>query len=161
MAQADNIREIEDVPEYTTEKKTETRAEQRFRFDGDLYTLRRPKSFISIYLLNLAEGGTEAHTSSEIGMDMLNLTRSIIQYIKEESPDADGNPRGRAKLLNRLNDPDDDLDLIDLTVPFNELMNKVFNRPTGPRPASTRKPRARSVGSGGNTRSRRAVTSGS
>lgn len=160
MAQASNVREIEDIPEFTTKKPDAPQIEQRFRLDGELYTLLQPKTTIAMYMLNLAEG-TDAHTTTEIGTDMLNLTRSIIGYIKEEKPDANGNIRGQARLINRLNDPKDELDLDTLAALFNDLIAKLYaDRPTGPRPASSRQPRTKSAASGAGTRSRRAATSG-
>lgn len=149
---------INEVPEYSTGGTGLSKLEQQFKLDGVQFTLRKPKSAISMHMIRLAEGDA-MHTDNEISKDMLNLTMSIIAYIKQEPPNPDGSLRGQALILHRLNDPEDDMDLPDLAAPFSDLINRVFERPTTPRPGSSPKPRA-SRASGASTRSPRAKTSG-
>lgn len=156
MAQARNARKIEDVPEYSSgPKKGAGKASQPFKFDGKRYVLRRPKMVITLNMLRLKDG----ETSLDAGWDMISLLSQVIGYIEEEPPSADGTLNGRAHLMSRLSDPKDSLDLPDLAQPFMELMDKVFDRPTGSPGASSSAPARNSRAGGGGTRTRRVATS--
>lgn len=164
------VRDIEEIPEYHTPAPDKTaKQEIRFRFDGELYTLKRPKLAIAMQMLHLAED-PEAMSEAMRGRELIGLIGTIINYIKAEPPVAalddkgkptgDQNLQGRHRLMQRLNDPDDDLDILALNEPFQELMEKIFNRPTGSRPASGSGPRRASRAGGAATHSRPAAISG-
>lgn len=170
MATANNVRRIDgEVLEFRTpkaEKGGKAKDTIQFRWDGDLYTLRKPKLAIAMQMLRLAED-EEAMSEAKRGMELVGLLGTLINYIAVEAPEkdptggGDDKIRGRHKLLARLNDPEDDLDILDLNEPFQELIQRMFNRPTTPRPASGTGPRRTSRGGGASSRSARAVTSGS
>lgn len=148
---------INDVPEYELEPYAGEQVGEavdrlEFKFDGDTYVLRRPKMSIAIPLLNLATG-TDSRTVMELGVDIVRLITGIISYIEEAPPAAvlgpDGEPtgdekmQGQALLMHRLADPKDQLDILHLNRPFQDLMVRIFKgNPTGSRPESS-KPRAR------------------
>lgn len=152
------IRAVNEVQEFTTAEKTDAKETVRFKMDGDLYTLRKPKLSIALTMLRLMEG-EDARTMEELGLDLMRLVSGIIAYIERENPDKDGNLRGQAKLMHRLTDVDDDLDVTDLYEPFQSLIAQAFNRPTKSRPASGAKPRSTRRASGAVSRGARAKTS--
>lgn len=157
---ARNSRTIEDVPEYSSAPASKTagakkKTEQPFKFDGKRYVLLRPKMVITLNMLRLKDG----EDSLDAGWDMIGLLSSLIGYIKVEPPSPDGTLNGRAHLMSRLSDPTDTLDLPDLAQPFMELMDRVFDRPTGSPAGSSNGPASNSRAGGGGTRTRRAVTS--
>lgn len=153
---ADNVRLIENIPEYTSTPKTDTgpKPEVRFKFDGQVYTLTRPKSVILMRLVQIREGDMEA-----AGWDTFGLISSVIGYINEEPPTPDGKLQGRAHLMHRLSDPRDSLDVEDLIEPFMHLVREVFDRPTGSPAGSAKRPARTSKGGAASTRSKPAVTS--
>lgn len=157
---ADNVRRINQVPEFTTPKKdkSKTKSEAPFKFDGVPYVLLRPKMVIAMTMLRLAEG-EEMSTETEMGLDMVRLLSSLLGYIKKEAPSPEGDLRGQAHLMHRLSDVNDDLDLTDLAGPFQELIGKLFERPTGKPAASSQRPARTSRAGGGSTRSKRAASS--
>lgn len=158
MAQARNLRAVEEVPEYTSTKPkadAKRKTNQRFKFDGHPYTLNRPKMVITLNMLRLKDG----EESLDAGWDTIALLSSLIGYIEEEPPNPDGTLNGRAHLMSRLSDPKDSLDLPDLAQPFMELMDKVFDRPTGSPAGSSNAPARTSRGGGAATRGKRAATS--
>jgi len=149
---------LEAVPAYTSGGNPPPKGakdEARFTMDGEQYVLRRPKMAIAMTMLRLAEGESE----QEMGMDLIRLLSAVIAYIKKEPPAADGTLRGQARLMHRLSDPDDLLDLLDLNQPFQDLIAQVYENPTGSPTASGRRRNGTSVASVERTRSPRAVTS--
>lgn len=158
---AEQGKTIDDVPSFTSPKERPAGSDdtQRFKFDGDTYTLRRPKMTIAMTMLRLAEG-EDSRTVEELGLDLVRLLSGMIAYIVEEKPGPAGEIRGRARLMNRLMDPDDPLDLMDLNEPFQQLIQLVFKRPTKPPPASSRSRPSTRNGSGAGSRPKLEKTSG-
>lgn len=156
---ADNVRRIDDLPEYSTPPETDDQPGQvasvRFRYDGHTYTLRRPKMVITMNMLRIKDG----EQSLDAGWDTIALLSAVIGYIEEEPPSPDGALNGRAHLLKRLGDPKDRLDLIHLAEPFMDLMGKVFGRPTTQPAASSPRPARTSRGGAAGSRTKRGVTS--
>lgn len=69
--------------------------------------------------------------------------------------------RGRSRIIERLNDPDDELDIIHLQYPFQQVCQAMFERPTGPSPESSDgRRKAAGPSSKGTSRSTPARTSG-
>lgn len=159
---ADNLRVVEEIPEFSSAPvgKVEEKPTVRFKLDGQLYTLRQPKASIAMMLIRLTEANQTRFNQSEITEDVLMLTRQMCGYVEEEPQNIDGTLNGRALLWHRLHDPEDELDLKHLAPAFSELLGKIFDRPTGSQPASPARPRRISNGSGAGSRSRKAVTSG-
>lgn len=169
MASASNVREIEKIPEFTSRPKTKAgaRNEAPFKLDGVRYVLRRPKNSLAMQMLS-AVRGEDFSLESERARDYLSLVAQFIGYVKLEPPEQvtkDGKPtgeqrlRGRALLIQRLNDPEDDLDLEDLGPVIEQLLEWLYDRnPTKP-PASGGRPNRTSRAGGAASRSRRAATS--
>lgn len=171
MATADNVRLIEDVPEFTTSAKTVAagvKDRAAFKLDDERYVLLRPKNSLAMQMLsNVREGGAYA-VESERAMDYLTLVAQFIRYVEMEPPEEilkAGKPtgetklRGQARLVQRLNDPKDDLDIQDLGPIIESLLEKLYERnPTQP-PASGGRPARTSRAGAAGTRSRRAKTS--
>jgi hypothetical protein len=157
---AAQLRAVEEIQEFTTPSHDDKPVESvRFRFDGDLYTLRKPKMAIALTMLQFAEG-EDTRTVEQLGMGLMQLISGIIAYIEKEKPDeATGKLRGQALLMHRLADVEDKLDVTDLFEPFQLLIGQVFKRPTGSRPASGARSRSTARGSAARSGSKQGKTS--
>jgi len=150
-------KKVDDTPEFTTGKRTKPAGKDRVQFrligpegerdPNDVYVIRRPKMTVALPMLALSEGET-MNTLDEMGVSFVKLMAQLIAYVEDEKPTPDGQLRGRARLLHRLYDPDDTLDLDDLSDPFQHLMAVMFERPTGSPPESPSNPGGTSPESG-------------
>jgi hypothetical protein len=152
-----------------------------FPLNGQLFTVVRPKLAIATAMMRLMERPSDA--ISDYAVSIINVLHTFVNYIeiergKEPALDDDGHvrvfidkdgkrhtlgglTRGRQRIIERLDDPTDALDVMDLYDPFKAIVEAMFTpRPTGPSPASSpvrRKSAGRS--SRGTTRSTPAKTS--
>lgn len=163
---AANLRAVDEMLDFTTAEEaaslgiddSKSKKSVPFRMDGEVFVLRRPKTAIALTMLHMA-APEDARTVNDLGSDLIQLVSQTINYIEAEPPDADGNLHGKQRILQRLSDPDDPLDVPHLFRPFQSLIEKLFLNPTGSRPASGRKPRRALPDSGGRSRGKRAATS--
>lgn len=133
---------------------------------GEGYLLRQPKLSITIGLTTLIEGGEldPSKHPADVGARLIQLMWSLVQYVEDEPEKAEPLPEGliatrdkddriaglslgdgtvvhnRARLIRRLNDPKDRLDILDLAPLFQRIAQGMFDRPTGPSPESRPKP---------------------
>lgn len=151
-----------------------------FRLNGQIFWVRRPKTALATHMISLMESEMG---SGEFGVNMTNVLNAFLGYIELENgiePKTHGGQpnvwvneagetmqlagklRGRARLLQRINDPTDEFDLPHLARPMRAVMEAMFeNRPTGPSAASSGRRQKTSRSSAARTRSTRAKTSGS
>lgn len=151
-----------------------------FLLNGQTFTVQLPKIGVATSLLMVLD---DEQTKMEFTKETMRLIRTFMLYILEEpgvEPDAypsmlrgkknpqaglpnpnAGKIRGRARLMQRINDPKDKFDLTDLVKPMISVLEAMFDdRPTGPLPASIARRRSTSRGSGDSTRSTTGKTSG-
>ena len=166
---ARNLRAVEQVMDFSTDEEDERldiadelqgQASIRFRLDGESFELRRPKTSLALAALHLGNA-EDARTQSQVSEEMIRYSGQIINYVARENPSADepDRLRGRARIMERLADPEDKLDIYHLFRPFQQLLEQLFNRPTQSRPASGAKPRSTKSASAGRSRGARAGTS--
>jgi hypothetical protein len=158
----------DDTPlEFTTagRRKIEARDRVHFKIDGEPFTMIRPKLAVATTAVQLIDAEADRPTL-ELSADLLRCVSGLFRYIEAaprtkptESHPA-GRVQGRALLDARLSDPEDSFDLVDLMPVFKSVLEGMFDRPTGARPASSAKPRRTGSGSGAGTRKRPAKTSG-
>lgn len=134
---ADGVYELAD-PNDTPVEVAPTVA---FRIGADTFHVRRPKLAIALSLTAIIEdGGIRPGTSvGEVGQRLLDTLWQLVAYVTREEP-VDGKVRGQQRLMQRLRDPDDRLDILDLAEPFSVICRAVFDRPTGPSPAPSAQP---------------------
>ena len=121
----------------------------------DTFTLYAPKLSIAVGLLSLMdEGGLANVNVTQAGVKVAEALWGVVAYVKEEPPEPmvigpeddprpnpnGGRARGQARLLARLRDPRDGMDILDLAPLFERAIKAMFDRPTGPSLASLRKP---------------------
>jgi hypothetical protein len=123
-----------------------------FRINGEAFTMVMPKMSIALSLLNLIEGDPEkVRSTHELGIALADLLWQMVQYIEDEpdeppvlfrepddpesaysNPKA-GQPRGRSRVVQRLRNPRDSMDIMDLAPLFRDVVQTMFEgRPTGP-----------------------------
>jgi hypothetical protein len=153
------MRQSEEVEfELTTGNGEEAAPPVPIRIDGVRYLLRKPKLSLAVGLVTLMEGGDmrPGVTVADVGSRLVDLLWQFVAYIEPEPaepmvlPNPDGkdgyveNPnagqaRGQAKIIERLRDPRDTFDILDLAPLFERVSRGMFDRPTGPSPASSAK----------------------
>lgn len=150
-----------------------------FKLNGQTFRVRRPKLGIAsamVRLMDRPEVGV-----MEFGKEISNLMGSFLNYVELEPGfepktigrkpnvwtdeagkvhDLAGLLRGRSRLLERLNEPKDAFDIVDLEQPFRAVMEAMFGAPTGASEESSDKPSATGRNLPARTRSTRAKTSG-
>lgn len=137
----------------------------RFKVDGEPMSMLRPKLTVATTAVQLIDAEIDRPTL-ELSADLLRVISGLFRYIElaeRTGPDdthPGGRRQGRALLEERLADPEDSFDLVDLMPIFKQVLEAMFNRPTGARPASVAKPRRTGRASGAGTRKPRAKTSG-
>ena len=151
---------VTDALDFTTAGKRKITAKDKVRFkvDGEPFVMVRPKFSVAVNAVHIldAEGDLSV---MEIGADVTRVLWGLFRYIERKPSDDNGDKHGRALLEQRLQDPEDDLDLLDLMPVFKAVLEGMFERPTGARPSSQGKPRSTGRASGAGTRSTRAKTS--
>lgn len=131
----------------------------RHEYGVDAFTLRMPKMSIGLGMINLLESEDNL-TAFDFGLQLARLLWQFVDYVVSEDPeptylppedpddpDAErvenplgGQRRGRSRLVERLNNPNDALDILNLEPVFRRCVNAMFDRPTGPLPESTAPP---------------------
>lgn len=156
-----------------------------FTISGEKFVMVQPKMSVAIGMVQLVENA-EQYTVQDFGRRLAALLWQLLAYVQEEvpqpewlpnpeyDPDAKGRakppefvknpmafePQGRGRILQRLNNPHDGMDIMNLEPIFRDVVSAMFDRPTGPSPASSAKSRSTGSGSGAASRGRRAATSG-
>lgn len=148
-----------------------------FRINGEDFVLRQPKMSIAMGMVQLTEQQDE-YTAADFGIRLSHLMWGFVSYVEAVPPepltipdpdDPKGEPipnpvagrlRGRGRLLQRLNSPDDAMDIMDLEPMFRQMVTVMFDRPTGPSPASPDEQRDGGTDSEAATPERPAKTSG-
>lgn len=157
--------ELNDEPEFTGPQLTSANGGRReltdadrmdFRIDSDSYVMLRPKLSIAVGMSDLLD--TPDDELGKLGVGLARILHALIMYVEREPRDPDtGQVRGQELLLQRLNDPRDSLDFLDIAPLFKEMQAVILGpaRPTGSRRGST-SPRNRSGrGSGGKSHAKR------
>lgn len=144
-----------DQPMYEIDIPTERLPvpEIPFRVTGEMFTMRQPKLTAAVTLIALldVEDNHPRFDAFLAGARVTEALWALIDYIKDEDPEPelldDGEPnpqagrlRGRARLLQRLRSPTDELDIVHLAQLFGTIVGATFHRPTTPLPASSAKP---------------------
>lgn len=154
-----------------------------FKLNGQSFTVNRPKLSIATAMVRLLEQPDP--TIGDFGVSLASILQAFTNYVvtvptpepewldaKQTKPnvwvDSEGKShklgglkRGRSRLIERLQDPDDAMDILELELPFRRVIEVMFNRPIGPSPASSPKQRpAGGRSSRGTTRSIPVKTSG-
>lgn len=131
-----------------------------FRLNGQTFRLKLPKMSLTMGLLQLAENEAQ-YTAQDFGLRLANMLWNVISYIEPEPglepdliPTDPNNPRsrktanphaglrrGQGRILERLNDDEDALDIMDFEPIFRALIDGFFARPTGPSRGSSTTPR--------------------
>lgn len=144
----------------------------------DHFTLVMPKMSIGVGMINLLES-EDRFTAFDFGLQLSRLLWQFVEYVQDEDPEPDylpgdendpdappipnpvaGQRRGRVRIIQRLNDAHDGMDILDLEPIFRRCVDVMFDRPTGPSLASTAKPAATGPDSAEASSERRAETSG-
>lgn len=131
-----------------------------FEIGDDLFHLVMPKTYDIAQIAIATETGGGLNDPANM-RTMLQFAGRIVRYIVEEPPAPDGSPRGRALILSRLDDVDDNFDLENLIPTVMQLTRGYLERPTGSPRASSAPRRQASPGpaSAARTRSTTAKTS--
>jgi hypothetical protein len=123
----------------------------------DEFTLLAPKLGVAVGLLSLVDDGALTRiTAGQAGIKVAEALWGVLHYVEEEPPEPYligegeaprpnekmGRLRGQARLLERLNNPKDSLDIIDLMPVFERAVRAMFDRPTGPSRGSSVQPAA-------------------
>lgn len=148
----------------------------KFRINGEPFVLDMPKVAIAVELTALMDGGALRENASvaDIGARLTSTLWQMVMYVREEPPEPyaieqDGrtvpNPnagraRGQQRIVQRLRNPKDGLDILDLADLFQTLTTAMFDRPTGPSPASSDAPGDGGSDSAAGTPEQPAATSG-
>lgn len=133
-----------DVPEERPESEVSNIA---FKINGQVFPISTPKLGIATAFVDLMENSSLSQI--EFATKAMNAIRAFIVYFQEvpgyEPGEIDGQPnpnagklRGRARIMQRLNDPADSFDLMDLAEPLKQAFGTMFGgRPTSPSPGSS------------------------
>jgi hypothetical protein len=159
--------EPDDGMDFTTSGRRKITDADRIHFtiDGEPMSMLRPKLTVATTAVQLIDAEIDRPTL-ELSADLLRVVSGLFRYIEQAprtEPDDEhpgGRRQGRALLEERLSDPEDSFDLVDLMSIFKSVLEAMFGRPTGARPASVAKPRRTGRASGAATRKPRAKTSG-
>jgi hypothetical protein len=125
--------------EFTTPARERTLV--TFTLDGDLYHFTPPKfSIIAMGIGDLinAISGTAAgmdEDSPESGASTMAMMRELLDWLGAGLPDDEGQ-----RILDRLKDPDDDLDIDTVLTITLGLMEEAGDRPTQPSSDSSESP---------------------
>lgn len=136
-----------------------------FKITGEMYWMRQPKLTVAVALVGMLDGSTDQPRidGQENAMRANDALWGLVQYVEDEAaepfmlgvdgdeanplrpnPDA-GKLHGRARMVQRLRDPHDELDITHLGPLFERIVGAIFDEtPTGPSPASSA-----SAGNGG------------
>lgn len=134
------------MQEFTTGGKRKIGKDDRiaFKIDGEQFTILRPKTAVIARVASVLEQGADMDDARNVRR-MLGFVNEIVDCLEDAPSDPDGALRGRARIMERLNDPADSLDLEQLMPMFTSLMNGWFGRPTGSPPASSARRRTAPV----------------
>lgn len=152
--------EPDDTLSFTTAGKRKTTAADaiNFKIDGEPFVMVRPKLSTATAAVQLMDA-PETRSLLQLSGDLVRVLSGLYVYI-QTAPPVGGKLRGRARLDQRLEDPEDSFDLLDLMPVFKAVLETMFNRPTGARRVSPAQPRRTGRASGGASRKPRAKTSG-
>lgn len=130
-----------------------------FAISGEQFVMRRPKLSIAVGLVSLLDdNGIAGLDAATAGVKVAEVIWGMVAYVEQQDPEpwviheaawtprADqteddrplvtnpnaGRLRGQARLVQRLRDPQDAMDVIDLAPLFERVSTKLFDRPTGP-----------------------------
>lgn len=121
-----------------------------FKLNGQTFRVRQPKLGIATNMIALME--RRGATVQDFGLEMTRILRHFLGYVEvddtiepAELDDGTPNPnagliRGLARIEQRLSDPNDSMDILDLQPLFAATSVKMFARPTGPSGVSTPPP---------------------